>query len=515
MHWSKIRVRIGSIKATCAESRLRERRRHHRGICVTRAGTAGFSEAQSCTKAASRNKSKAEALAIMGIVKYLLEDDRVNKDLNPKTASDRGPRQQRKQRLAPVPVALPESFGPSMEEILTVFDDLVASTPYLHDNIFNGSIELFPNEAGNFDVPAFDIITGRPPKPSDEFNRCRDRERYFKAEISWNGTYQWASKDVPILTPRGGQITSAVYRERMVAICGGTGSGKTTQVPHFALEDQGQGSRCNIVITPPRRLSAISMARRVATERTKDLSDIAGYKVEFSMQLLALRGGLLFCTVGIFLRYLQHNSKLRGLSDVIVDEDHERDVCTDFLLVLLRESHAVNSTTNVIIMSATINTDKFSEYFDGAPVLKSTGRTHPEAQFFLEDLISEGIVTTEPAEKCHDEPVKMVPDVLTDIMEMKPPCAILSFLPGWNKINKVRQELCKRAPADFHDWILPLRSRIQHQVYYKIFGNPPSEVRKVILTTNIAETSITVNDVVYAVDTRPNRGSSVTTNPQV
>ncbi|XP_037562211.2 ATP-dependent RNA helicase DHX30 [Dermacentor silvarum] len=85
-------------------------------------------------------------------------------------------------------------------------------------------------------------------------------------------------------------------------------------------------------------------------------------------------------------------------------------------------------------------------------------------------------------------------------MEMKPPGAILCFLPGWNEINKVRAEPCKRAPANFHDWILPLHSRLRYQGQQKIFANPPADVRKVILSTSLAETSINVDDVVYVVD---------------
>ncbi|XP_049513818.1 ATP-dependent RNA helicase DHX30-like [Dermacentor silvarum] len=300
------------------------------------------------------------------------------------------------------------------------------------------------------------------------------------------------------------EIVSAIHRNSVVVICGETGSGKTTQVPQFIFEDYirgGQGSRCNIVVTQPRRIAAISMAKRVALERDEELGDTVGYQVRLTKQLLTSRGGILFCTVGILLRHLQQNVGLQGVSHIIVDEVHERDVCTDFLLVLLREVLSMNSTLKVILMSATINAEKFSEYFDGAPVIMVPGKTHPVTQYFLDDIISENIVTAEALEKCGSDPVRIVPDVLTYIMEMKPAGAILCFLPGWNEINKVRAELCRRAPSKFHDWILPLHSRLRYQDQQKIFANPPADVRKVILATNIAETSITVDDVVYVVDT--------------
>ncbi|XP_049517098.1 uncharacterized protein LOC125942889 [Dermacentor silvarum] len=116
----------------------------------------------------------------------------------------------------------------------------------------------------------------------------------------------------------------------------------------------------------------------------------------------------------------------------------------------------------------------------------------PVTECILDNLVSENI--------CGSDPVRSVPEALTYIMEMKPPTSMLCFLPGWNEINKVRAEPCKRAPANFHDWILPLHSRLRYQGQQKIFANHPADVRKVNLSTNLAETSINVDDVVYVVD---------------
>ncbi|XP_037271570.2 ATP-dependent DNA/RNA helicase DHX36 isoform X1 [Rhipicephalus microplus] len=458
-----------------------------------------------------RNKSEAEALAARALIQYLVVKGHVDSDLSPKTASDQEVKRRKRQRTAPVAVALPVASVHEMENLLKEFEALVASAPRLRNDDpedEEACMDTSLNAAeGGENKKIRDIMTGRLLRSPDEHYIRRDRELLTKAEKSWlyktSYNYQRARTELPIY-PYRDEILSAVNRKRVVVICGETGSGKTTQVPQFIFENwvrEGIGSRCNIVITQPRRFAAVSMAKRVATERREELSDTVGYQVRFSKQLLSLRGGMLFCTVGILLRHLQHNSNLLGVSHVIVDEVHERDVRTDFLLALLRELLFTNATLKVILMSATINAEKFSEYFEDAPIIRIPGRTHPVNQFFLEDIIAENIVTKAALEKSRDDPIKIVPDVLTYLMEMKPPGAILCFLPGWNEINNVRAELCRRAPARFHEWILPLHSRLHYQEQQKIFASPPPDVRKVILSTNIAETSITVEDVTYVVDT--------------
>ncbi|KAH7980705.1 hypothetical protein HPB49_018387 [Dermacentor silvarum] len=131
-------------------------------------------------------------------------------------------------------------------------------------------------------------------------------------------------------------IVSAINRNRVLVICGETGSGKTKQAAQFIFEDYnrgGQGSRCNIVVTQPRRIAAISMAKRAALERHNELSHTFSFQVRLTKQLLTSRGGILFCTVGILVRHWQQNGEL-------VDEVHERDVSTDFLLVRCSPSTA-------------------------------------------------------------------------------------------------------------------------------------------------------------------------------
>ncbi|KAH6919867.1 hypothetical protein HPB50_029145 [Hyalomma asiaticum] len=158
--------------------------------------------------------------------------------------------------------------------------------------------------------------------------------------------------------------------------------------------------------------------------------------------LQAVRGGVLFCTVGISMRHVQYN--LRKPSHVIIDGVHERHVCTDLHLPVHGEPLAMNSTTKVILMSATINT-MLSKNFGGDPVLKIPGRTHPVALSF-----SGGTHIRRPCDQiksvqmCPYDRVKAGPDVLTYVMVFKPAGAILCFLPGWNEIDKIRPEASLR-----------------------------------------------------------------------
>ncbi|XP_077495403.1 ATP-dependent RNA helicase DHX30-like [Amblyomma americanum] len=138
-------------------------------------------------------------------------------------------------------------------------------------------------------------------------------------------------------------------RYRLV-VYGEAGSGKVMQGPQFILEEfirRGEGSACNVVVTQPRRTAAISIAKQVAQERGEELGETVGFQVWISKQLLLSHGGLLFCTVGILLEHLKGSPKLRGISHVIVDEVHERDVCTDFLLVLLQGVLKLNRNLRV------------------------------------------------------------------------------------------------------------------------------------------------------------------------
>lgn len=147
----------------------------------------------------------------------------------------------------------------------------------------------------------------------------------------------------------------------------------------------GQGAYCNIAVTQPRRISAVSVSERISQERCEDLGQSVGYSVRFESVLPRPYGSIMFCTVGVLLKKLEGG--LRGVSHVIVDEIHERDVNSDFIMVVLRDMIHTYPDLRVILMSATIDTTLFSKYFNNCPVIEVPGRAFPVKQYFLEDCI--------------------------------------------------------------------------------------------------------------------------------
>uniref|UniRef100_H2YB32 RNA helicase n=1 Tax=Ciona savignyi TaxID=51511 RepID=H2YB32_CIOSA len=350
------------------------------------------------------------------------------------------------------------------------------------------------------------------------------------------------------------QLLQLVRDNNVVVVRGQTGSGKTTQVPQYILDsyvESNHASKCNIIVTQPRRISAVSVAERVADERGEELGNSTGYSVRFESVLPRPHAGILFCTVGVLLRKLTNG--LRGVSHVIVDEIHERDINTDFLLVVLRDIVVTFPGIRVILMSATVETSMFTEYFNNCPVLEVHGRTHPVQEYFMEDCIEMLKFVPPPRtqrqrkDKKNDEEdligaddkvsfdhpqenmnlkvgdmyslqtkqsmsqiseretsFELVEAILKYIGELGVPGAVLVFLPGWNLIFSLMKHLEQHpmfgtscGPAYK---ILPLHSQIPREDQHKVFNPAPPGVTKIILSTNIAETSITINDVVYVID---------------
>ncbi len=175
------------------------------------------------------------------------------------------------------------------------------------------------------------------------------------------------------------QVIDLIDRNSVLIIKGSTGCGKTTQVPQFILDTalkQGNGAHCNIVVTQPRRISAISISERVAFERTETLSankSSVGYSVRFDHIYPRPYGSVLFCTTGHLLRRIQ--SGLKGVSHLVIDEVHERDTNTDLLLVIVRDLIRMGLELKVIIMSATIGVHRFKQYFNNCHVLEIDGKS--------------------------------------------------------------------------------------------------------------------------------------------
>lgn len=353
-------------------------------------------------------------------------------------------------------------------------------------------------------------------------------------------------------------------RDNEVTICmAATGSGKTTQIPQLILDefiDRGEGVRCNVVCTQPRRLAAISVADRVAKERGEMLGKSVGYQVRFEARLPEEHGSITFCTTGIFLKRLQsalsdnHQPGARSLDDVthiVVDEVHERDIDTDLLLVVLKrllaDRKARNKPLKIILMSATIDPTLFQQYFPDehnqpANVIEVPGRSFPVTKYFMEDFVPKltsgttswvlgqdsvtkylnkelgttaaaalGVRPNRSPDSRDDDlelPYPLIAATISHVLQSSDDGHVLVFLPGWDDITAVQRNLLQPLGPlglNFSDTskfsIHLLHSTIPLAEQQVIFEPPPAGVRRIILATNIAETSITIPDVVYVVDT--------------
>uniref|UniRef100_A0A452EHZ7 ATP-dependent RNA helicase DHX29 n=1 Tax=Capra hircus TaxID=9925 RepID=A0A452EHZ7_CAPHI len=215
-------------------------------------------------------------------------------------------------------------------------------------------------------------------------------------------------QQLPVFKHRS-SIVETLKRHRVVVVAGETGSGKSTQVPHFLLEDlllnEWGATKCNIVCTQPRRISAVSLATRVCDELGCEngpggKNSLCGYQIRMESRA-SESTRLLYCTTGVLLRKLQEDGLLTNVSHVIVDEVHERSVQSDFLLIILKEILQKRSDLHLILMSATVDSEKFSTYFTHCPILRISGRSYPVEVFHLEDIIEEtGFVLEKDSEYC-------------------------------------------------------------------------------------------------------------------
>ncbi|XP_026736071.1 ATP-dependent RNA helicase DHX30-like [Trichoplusia ni] len=302
------------------------------------------------------------------------------------------------------------------------------------------------------------------------------------------------------------QITSTLDQNRVLVIVGAAGCGKSTRAPAAILRQCGAGTTA--IVSEPRRVAAVGLAERVASELGEEVGESIGYQVRLQAKPPKPPGGsILYCTSGVLLRRLQTNPGLSGCSHVIIDEAHERDVNTDVTLLLLKRALSINKDLKIVIMSATLDIGVFTSYFNQCPVIEVPGRTFPVEILHLEDIQKKfNLKLSHTLENCQKEDGKPqlncqeVVDIIKAIDKTQKEGAILVFLPGWSEIKMTKQLLDDHFGQKATHLILPVHSRLSTTDQAKMFATPPPGVRKIVLATNVAETSVTLPDVVHVLD---------------
>ncbi|MBV2162673.1 MAG: ATP-dependent RNA helicase HrpA, partial [Comamonas sp.] len=301
------------------------------------------------------------------------------------------------------------------------------------------------------------------------------------------------------VSARRQEIADALQAHQVIIVCGETGSGKTTQLPKIALAlgrgvcNAPEGQRGRLIgHTQPRRIAASSVAKRIAQELNTPLGEVVGFKVRFQ-DTLQKGASVKLMTDGILLAETQTDPLLKAYDTLIIDEAHERSLNIDFLLGYLKQLLPKRPDFKLIVTSATIDAERFSRHFavDGAPapVIEVSGRLYPvEVRYRA--------VQTEEAEKEEERDLYDAIVDACDELHREGPGDVLVFLPGEREIREAAEALRKRHPPQTE--ILPLFARLSAEEQSRIFK--PHGGRRIVLATNVAETSLTVPGIRYVVD---------------
>ncbi|MGE5672248.1 MAG: DEAD/DEAH box helicase, partial [Fibrobacterota bacterium] len=292
--------------------------------------------------------------------------------------------------------------------------------------------------------------------------------------------------NLPIFLKRE-EIIRSIIDNQVVIVAGETGSGKTTQLPLFCM-DALEGISGKIICTQPRRIAAISLSNYCQGQVQSDTNDVIGYKVRFKTNCTE-NTRVIFATDGILLSEILDDPMLSRYSVIIIDEAHERSVNIDFLLGYLRQLLPQRKDLKLIISSATIDITLFSRCFNNAPVIHVSGRLYPIS------VVYKPVIELWKGESM-DSYIEGVLAVIREIVAACDTGDILVFLPAIGDIT----ELCRRLEPFTANraWIIPLHSRLhvgQQQIIFK-----KSDQRKIVVATNIAETSITVPGIKFVID---------------
>ncbi|GJV46905.1 probable pre-mRNA-splicing factor ATP-dependent RNA helicase DEAH2 isoform X1 [Tanacetum coccineum] len=299
------------------------------------------------------------------------------------------------------------------------------------------------------------------------------------------------------------EFLKVLKENQTLILVGETGSGKTTQIPQFVLEAvelestaADRRKKYMVGCTQPRRVAAMSVSRRVAEEMDVTLGEEVGYSIRFE-DVSSAKTVLKYLTDGMLLREAMTDPLLERYKVIILDEAHERTLATDVLFGLLKEVLRNRPDLKLVVMSATLEAEKFQRYFFGAPLMKVPGRLHPVEIFY----------TQEPERSYLEAAIR----TLKQIHECQPPGDILVFLTGEEEIEdacrKITKEVGNMGDQAGPVKVVPLYSTLPPAMQQKIFepapppvteGGPPG--RKIVISTNIAETSLTIDGIVYVID---------------
>ncbi|WP_086683368.1 ATP-dependent RNA helicase HrpA [Streptomyces pseudogriseolus] len=282
-------------------------------------------------------------------------------------------------------------------------------------------------------------------------------------------------------------IAEAIRDHQVVIVAGETGSGKTTQIPKICME-LGRGVRGMIGHTQPRRIAARTVAERVAEELDTPLGEAVGWKVRFTDQVDPDATFIKLMTDGILLAEIQTDRELRAYDTIIIDEAHERSLNIDFLLGYLAQLLPKRPDLKVVITSATIDPERFSRHFGDAPIIEVSGRTYP-VEVRYRPLLEED------SEDADRDQITAITDAVEELMA-EGPGDILVFLSGEREIRDTADALNKKRYRSTE--VLPLYARLSHAEQHRVFQQHSG--RRIVLATNVAETSLTVPGIKYVID---------------
>ncbi|MYS33756.1 ATP-dependent helicase HrpA [Streptomyces sp. KhCrAH-43] len=286
------------------------------------------------------------------------------------------------------------------------------------------------------------------------------------------------------------EILEAIRDHQVVIVAGETGSGKTTQIPKICME-LGRGVRGMIGHTQPRRIAARTVAERIADELNTPLGEAVGWKVRFTDQVNPDATFVKLMTDGILLAEIQTDRELLAYDTIIIDEAHERSLNIDFLLGYLARLLPRRPDLKVVVTSATIDPERFSRHFGDAPIIEVSGRTYP-VEVRYRPLLEGSAEDTEDSDR---DQITAICDAV-DELQSEGPGDVLVFLSGEREIRDTADALGKRNLR--HTEVLPLYARLSHAEQHRVFQRHTG--RRIVLATNVAETSLTVPGIKYVID---------------